>query len=757
MSNSNQITVKTNVRRSRADALPANETLLHCLATSDGDGTYLRDEPFTITSKEQQAVHNTALTNHFQWAAQRDEIYSRPSKDSMVLQNNRGRDDSHEDIIVALYDGPKQGLDALNDMGYGEVICSKKSPDSDTSAASDTDKQLLPPLETYSSFKFKRSWLSTSQENSSTHCRWFKVLHVKDAPADTNWSQILATLYQNIDTTATKADWVNKVRLCHLPVKISHKIIYMQQLEQCGNNTVRDFEISTSTGVPLRSIKQLAGLNKSSFPASLHDIQDEDSFLGADLVSGTQRSFRTDKHDNLYVVEKPRTALVFRDQPCTLADLVVQRHQSQVTLLQSRDGIAMLNKEFRQVKVSVRVGKQTENRTIAGFREGKAADAPLMLRHYAWSLKGEAFGLSDLPSVNVGTHDKPLLLPLELCTVLPSQRLRGPIDASLSRMVENRRPNIISQFLTYFKATGLVVVPSPLPNNDDTLHEKIARACGRGFPNILFVEANSLRVESRNWVALQDSVQELIKTSLEEHSGYQQPTIVPTDQKPLLRLRYDSDAGLSEKWTEQLRQFTTLHSGSEGQQTFAILYLPAESRHAEMYKIIKKACDITVGVQTFFVNHASLESRVCELSTAGVLKAAAKLCSRICLRIPRTSLATTSKKGTPQAKRFVIAMHVSPVTFPSKSRIASGHVTKLYLVALVMSELETGSYLRTEVKLYNANQVKNLDMATIFAPFARSLPATGKRYLTILRSGHPPGAEHVRCAVKCNHRYWHSC
>jgi hypothetical protein len=275
-------------------------------------------------------------------------------------------------------------------------------------------------------------------------------------------------------------------------------------------------------------------------------------------------------------------------------------------------------------------------------------------------------------------------------------------------------------------------------NNDDTLNEKIVRACGRGFPNILFVEASSLSVESRNWVALQDSVRELIKTSLEEHSEYQQRIVVPTDQKRLLRLRYDSDAGLIDKWTEQLRQFTTLHSGSEGQQTFVIVYLPAESRHAEMYKIIKKACDITVGVQTFFVNHARLESRVCGLSTAGVLKAAAELRSRICLRNPRISLATTTKKGTPQAKRFVIAMHVSPVTFPSKSRIASGHVTKLYMVALVMSELETGSYLRTEVKLYNAEQVKNLDMATMFAPFARSLPSTGRHYLTILRSGHPP-------------------
>ena len=404
----------------------------------------------------------------------------------------------------------------------------------------------------------------------------------------------------------------------------------------------------------------------------------------------------------------------------------------------------MLNEEFQHVKVSVRVGKYSETRTIASFREGNAGEAPLKLRHYAWSLKGEAFGLPHLPCVNVGTHAKPLLLPLELCTVLPSQRLRGPIDASLSRMAEHHRVSIPSpQTQPDSEITGRVVLRSPPLDNGGTLTEKVARACGNSFPKLLFVEASTSKVESPNWVSLQDTIRDLIKTSLEEHAlQYAQSTVVPAHQKQLLSLQYRPDAELSDRWTEQLREFTTLHEASSGQQTFVIVYLPADSRNNEMYKIIKKACDTTIGVQTFFVNHANLEARVCGSPMDGVHRVAAELRRRICLRNPpRVLMVATSMKTAPGPQRLVISMHIAPVTFPAKSRIASDHVTELYIVALVSLDLETGSHSRTEIKLYNADQVKQLDMGTLFAPFVDSLPSTGRYNLTILRSGHFPERE----------------
>lgn len=405
MSTINPILVRTNVRRSRPDDLPANESLLHCHSTLDGDGTFLRDEPFTLTSKEQQAVHSTALNNRFSRELRDDEVHSRPSKDSLIIGPNDGDSfsegllqSSHEDIVVTLYDGPSEGLDALNKMDYGEVICIV-SPASETDNEPKPQLEPKPPLRTYNSSQFNRSWLPPSPESPNTRSRWFKVLHVKGAPADTDWSQVLETLYHNVDTTATGAEWVTNVRLCRLPLKVSRNIISTQQLEQCGNNPVRDSQISESTGIPLRSIKQLAGLHKRAIPESLHDVQGQGSFLGVDLISGLERSFRSDENENLYVLEKARTALVHSDKPYTLADVVSQRHQHQALLLHSREVVAMLNEEFQHVKVSVRVGKYSETRTIAGFREGNAAEAPLKLRHYAWSLRGETFGLPHLPQV----------------------------------------------------------------------------------------------------------------------------------------------------------------------------------------------------------------------------------------------------------------------------------------------------------------------------------------------------------------------
>ena len=745
----NPILVRTNVRRSRPDDLPSDESLLHCHSAFDGDGTYLRDEAFALTSKEQQAVHNTALNNRFQRELRNDEIHSRPSKDSLIIGPNGGDsfsegllNTSHENIIVTLYDGPSEGLDALNEMGYGEVICIV-SPDSDNDNEPKPPVEPKPPLKTYASSKFNRSWVPTSPENPNARSRWFKILHVKGAPADTDWSRVLETLYHNIDTAATSAEWVTNVRLCRLPVNIIRNTISTQQLEQCGNNPVRDSQISENTGIPLRSIKQLAGLHKRAIPESLYDVQGQGSFLGVDLISGLERSFRSDENENLYVVEKARTALVHSDKPYTLADVVSQRHQHQALLLHSREVVAMLNEEFQHVKVSVRVGKYSETRTIAGFREGNAAEAPLKLRHYAWSLRGETFGLPHLPCVNVGTLAEPLLLPLELCTVLPSQRLRGPIDASLSRMAEHHRVGIVSQTQPDSEITGRVVVPSSSLENGSTLNEKVARACGNSFPNLLFVEASASRVESPNWVALQDSIRELIKISLAEHAlQYAQSTDIVARQKRLLNLQYRSDTELSDRWTEQLRDFTTLHNASKGQQTFVIVYLPADNRSTEMYKIVKKACDTTVGVQTFFVNHTNLEARVCGSPTDGVLRVAAELRRRICLRNPpRILMAATSRKTPTGPKRLVISMHIAPVTFPAKSRIASGHVTELYIVALVSLDLETGSHSRTEIKLYNADQVKQLDMGTLFAPFVDSLPSAGRYNLTILRSGHFPERE----------------
>jgi hypothetical protein len=169
-----------------------------------------------------------------------------------------------------------------------------------------------------------------------------------------------------------------------------------------------------------------------------------------------------------------------------------------------------------------------------------------------------------------------------------------------------------------------------------------------------------------------------------------------------------------------------------------IVYLPAETGHADMYKTIKKACDITAGAQTFFINHASLEARMCQSPSTGLSNVAAELRHRICLRNPPKLAAAVLDQTPSEPKHLVIAMHISHVGFPSKLRIASGQVTDSYMVALVSSDLKTGGHYLTEVKLLGADQVNNLNMGELFQPFVRSLSTRVRHEVTILRSGHFP-------------------
>lgn len=742
------ILVRTNVRRSRADDLPPAEDFLHCQSTIDGDATFFNCESFTLTSKEEQTVHTFIMASRFRDFGDKSEHCSRPSKDSLIIHPNGIYEDhltdTNEDVVVILYEGPDDAVSALNGVNWGTLELLSNRPASSASNTSNVGNRGRTTLFTAESKTFQRSWLSSS-ENGKSRRRWFKLQHVHEAPEDADWGQIPASLHQSISGHLYKDEWSDKVHLCHLRVKISRRVISAQQLAQCGNNAVSDCEISDSTGIPLYSIKKLAALNTAVKHTSPTQIHLEGSFMGTDLISVVQRSFCTDDDDSVYVLETPRTNLVYANKPCTLADVVSQRHHHrQFSFLQSLDGVAMLNDEFGQIKVSIRIGQRTETRTIAGFREGKASDAPLSLRHHAWSLRDEAGGPPNLPCVNVGTTAELLLLPLELCTVLPFQRVRGAIDAPLSRLANRCRLSIASRLQpNEFESTGgRVVAPSSSPNGRDTLHQKLSRACSHVFPNLLFVSASSTKVGSSNWKSLEGSVRAVIKESLEayaaKYASSHLPVLVPTGDSPRLSLSYEDGAGLSDRWTEQLRKFVSDNGGSQDQLTLLIVYLPAETAHTDIYKIIKKACDITVGAQTFFINHASLEARVCQSPSEGLSNVATELRRRICLRNPPMMAAASLSQTSPEPKHLVIAMHISHVGFPSKLRIASGHVTDLYIVALVSSDLKTGGHYHTEMKLYSADQVNNLNMGELFQPFISSLPTRVRHEVTILRSGYFP-------------------
>ena len=278
-------------------------------------------------------------------------------------------------------------------------------------------------------------------------------------------------------------------------------------------------------------------------------------------------------------------------------------------------------------------------------------------------------------------------------------------------------------------------LPFSSRREDGELERKVIQACGGEFPNLLFVEAGTAKIQSRNWDSLQTSLRDLIKDSFEQSQQFtRQPIHIRTGDAQLLSLRYDPEATLRGRWTEQLRRFAGNHKGNDGQRTFMIVCLSAEPFHAKMYKIIKKACDLTVGVQTFFVNFASLESRVRHPLNRSVLSIAGKLRRSIRLRNPPLIVGTVSAKPAD----LTVAVHITNVTVPAKDRIDSSDVSEIYLAALVSADLKTGTCYHTVLKLYNKAGVDNLDINKLFEPLLRQLAANHQRKVVIMRSGYFP-------------------
>jgi hypothetical protein len=730
MSKPEPVTVRTNVQLASDDA-NSEESLLHCQSTLNGEWTYPEDWSSPITKKETLVVHNTVL-NHLQ-AHNRKEFKSRPSKDILVInaEGYSGDDvvDTEHDILVTVYEGLGGPPDALNEINYAEIVANTWVFFEETNDASAVEIE-------YSS-DFVRSWSSASSEHRSRR-RWIKI-HIVTCDTEGNpWPKAVKRINQ-----AFNDNKVEDTRVLYVPVKVIRQTISARQRAQCGLDALNDREISKATGIPLSSIGKLARLNHAKFEGFTPDS--DGSFSGVNLICGKQQQSRIGKDNISYLVEKPRTALVFADKPYTLEHVVSQRHPHQAEFLRTDAGISMLSKEFRGVKISVSVGKHNETRLIAGFRKEKTEDVPMVHRHYAWTAKGEAATVTYLPLIDVGTPARPLLLPLGLCTILPSQRLRGSIEVSLSRQVMHRLPftktaPLSSDFET-MRGHLFRHVPTSLRHADGQLDQKVIQACSNAFPNLLFVEAGSAKIQSRNWDSLQTSLRDLIKKSFEQTVSQHpigQPSNLPTGKPMVLSLRYDSNSNLSGRWTEQLRQFATTNKGNTDQRTFMIVCLSAEPDHAKMYKIIKEACDLKVGVQTFFVNFAALESRVRQPLNHGIHSIAGELRRSMRLRNPSMLAAAAFRQGGADCKNLSIAMHITPVGFPTKDRIDSSHVTEVYVIALVSADLTTGTCFHTELKLCNKAQVDNLDMNKLFEPLLQKLAVQGQRKVILLRSGYFP-------------------
>jgi hypothetical protein len=396
---------------------------------------------------------------------------------------------------------------------------------------------------------------------------------------------------------------------------------------------------------------------------------------------------------------------------------------------------------------------------VMGFKSHMASTLPSDQRHDAWPSEGDLALSTKLPLVNVGTTKSPLYLPTEVCYINDSQRLRGPRDNDLEHhlSVKDREDALVDLPETCNVVEGnLVLHQLPETRAMEQIH-KLVEACGRSFPNLLFVEAGSVPADCSSWADLRNKLMTSLQDSFKKFAkSIDHPTSSPLlqqrgDSMPLLQLQYSRKSGPSADWTKKLCELVKAHPGTN-QKTVVVVWLEPEKDGNAMYKAIKKACDIDVGVQTVFVKRETLEARTHRALKIRdpVTHAVEDIQRRIRQKNSKMLAATTYEEKL----KLIVAMHVTQISSESKPLgTARGQqdCSEMFLVTLVSRDHTLSEQYHTEQGLYKKDDIERAVHVVKLLPFLKLANKLTPGNVTILRSGCMPSknkhtAQHAKVA-----------
>lgn len=159
-----------------------------------------------------------------------------------------------------------------------------------------------------------------------------------------------------------------------------------------------------------------------------------------------------------------------------------------------------------------------------------------------------------------------------------------------------------------------------------------------------------------------------------------------------------------------------------------------------MYKVIKKACDLTAGAQSFFINRATYETKF--HATPDDIDPAALISDDIRRRLHLAN-PRMLKQGINSScvKDLAIAIHVAPISSPAPGSPAQQDKSpELYLVTLVSRNREESDQYRAEAGIFTRRLIKSQEHISLLRPFLALLSG---HTLTILRSGYMSTATDV--------------
>jgi len=498
---------------------------------------------------------------------------------------------------------------------------------------------------------------------------------------------------------------------------------------------------SADIQIPLASLNELIRVINppTTLFINIESVQDSD---GLTLRLGTSSNLYRGAAPRLLVAEKSHIHATPDPKLHTLADFLKKQLASTWSKTERAAKLKSLCAMLKGMEVGVRVKGLQEKHKVAEVLDGSSQSAPPSSRHRAWTAKHEDYPLADLPCLNVGSLREPVLLPPELCTILPDQDLRRGHTPSLARLIDSiRRSDSPIQTANTELLSGWRIKHRQNSEKVDDL-QVVFDNLGGALPTILFLEAGTEAIECPSW----DSVRRLLKQSL-KRVCQQSKTQTPDKDGPLLSLTYDNASDVGGLWTEQIHRFASKH-GSHARKVILIVYVHSDKQkmRSNMYNIIKRASDVKLGIESIFVDRDTLKSKSHMSPEEGPSRVVGSIYRK--LRIRNSPMLADMSTNTPSSKKshssaeprhLVISIHVKPFTSQSPFLLNDGtsrsHGPEMFLVALVSRAVDSPADYHTEVKLLSKLDFKKFDVSTLFNEVFDAIKGSSHR-LTVLRSGH---------------------
>jgi hypothetical protein len=675
------ITLQTNLRKLE----PANDfklqDVLLCQFDIQHDDDILPEE--RVPTTEYQAVR-TAMKKY---VAQPDYVLSSVDKNSFFADpKHRGtleRDLSRQAVLLTIHNGQDPPPETLVNLDYASVCASGGSAPNivfKTEASKFEETYLSPEIH-----RWRRTQIITSNVSTAE----LRIALQRIAFAIDPEGRGLASVY------------------CHGLFMRCQTLEVARLLPSLAAG--EDF-VDSSVGIEIpwgKSNKLILALMSLPIPPTNSKCAQYSEGLG--LLAGTSPSLYLNGAPQSFITEKPHIFVTTDPRLRTLADLFDEQLKGVVSTDRRASRLKQLSIMLKGLQVMVRGSRNSdddETHVVSVALVSNSQSTPFRPR-------------PDLPLITVGSAQH--FLDPTLCKLVPYQDLHSENMPSIARSTEDdRRPDVPTTSATTGSLSGYSTSPRQDKEKIDNLRA-VANKFNEVLPRILFLEIGTDGLEPSRWKLVHDTLKARVQ-------GVSQQ---PDEDSPSLSLKYEDKPDLESLWAHQIRQFVLAHE-SPRQRMLLVMCVQPGKKNAPQYEMLKRACDVQVGIPSISVNRDTLLAKSDDPSDAAAM-VVGSICRKLRLRNPPTLTDPSN------SRHLVISIHVEPFTPTGSDVLGNGHLDEtkkeMVLVALVSRARESSVDYHTEVKLYSKSDFEKLGVTTLLHPFLESIRSS-PRDLTILRPGY---------------------